>query len=169
MRALTLKQPMASAIIAGPKRVENRQRRTVPLTWDLPVWVAIHAGKGWWFDGLYDPDVAEHGMRVLWPEAPARADAPRGALLGVARIDRVGPYRDMERVPRGTLTEESLRQLGLIGDPWAFGPWCIEIGDVVALDEPIKYVRGMLGFWRVADDHAAQLRALVPEGGRVAP
>ncbi len=68
MKALTIQQPMASAVVLGPKRVESRHFGP-----NLPPggqWIAIHAGKSDRFlkDG---PTMAR--LREMWPgecEAP---------------------------------------------------------------------------------------------------
>lgn len=39
------------------------------------------------------------------------------------------------------------KQGALLSDPWAFGPACFVIDEVVTLFEPIEGVRGMLGWW----------------------
>jgi len=152
MRALTLKQPWASAVMYGPKRVENRAKRTVPKAWELPVWVAIHAGQS------RDKDADRIDFRGWgWEDWSPTKYGWASGLLGVARIDGVSTGRD-------------------ISDTWSFGPWCIRIGEVIALDEPIQ-CSGMLGFWsveRALVKHGAaalaeygRLRALVPSEGRI--
>ncbi|HEX4214728.1 MAG TPA: ASCH domain-containing protein [Candidatus Dormibacteraeota bacterium] len=76
MRALTIRQPWASLIVAGIKDVENRSWRTNhrgPLL--------IHAGTG------RDP---VDGWRVH--EVARLVEIPRGALIGM--VDVVGCVRD---------------------------------------------------------------------------
>lgn len=47
----------------------------------------------------------------------------------------------------------------LLENPWAFGPWCYQIGVVVrCLPEPIKVPRGMLGMWPLTLDVQAVIR-----------
>lgn len=96
MRALTVKQPWASLIASGVKRIENR-------TWKPPKTLApgerfaIHAGSGW------DKRGEAH-------TAARRGELPQGRVVCTAIIDRVvtdstdpfwiGPYgwvlRDIE-------------------------------------------------------------------------
>ena len=76
MRALTIRQPWSSLIVAGIKDVENRSWRTNhrgPLL--------IHAGTG------RDP---VEGWRVK--EVARLADIPRGTLIGL--VDVVGCVND---------------------------------------------------------------------------
>ena len=73
--ALTIKQPFASAILAGAKKIENR-------TWSPPSalvgqWFAIHAAA----DRRDHPGWARVGH--LWRPPD---DLPRGAILGLVRL-----------------------------------------------------------------------------------
>lgn len=79
MRVLTIRQPFASAIVAGLKDLENR-------SWEPPDWlmsrrILVHAGSRW------------HG---LWPQFAHLCDAPknlpRGALIGSVRVAAVGKF-----------------------------------------------------------------------------
>jgi hypothetical protein len=97
----TLQQPYASAIIAGPKRIENR-----PQAWDVPpegIWVGLHAGKElyrgkdntrgllkmWRREGGF---VGLPGVDPEWLDAPQLEDLPRGVILGAMRIDACLAY-----------------------------------------------------------------------------
>ena len=179
MRALTLMQPWASVVMLAPssprppavlKTCENRPKRTVPQAWDLRACGAIHAGKGWDGDGFGK-------IFAAWPDYNC-VDYPAGVLLGMARIDQV------LELPRGSHYggvehDEAARKwlAELRTDPWCFGPWCIQIGEVRPLDEPIE-CPGMLGFWtvepalpkvcnrRIVAESMDALEALVPAGGR---
>jgi hypothetical protein len=84
MKALTIRQPWASLIMAGIKDVENR-------TWTTGYRgrLAIHAGARVEADGL-----AAHGH--LLP----RGDLPRGAMLGtVSLVDVVENHPSVWAVP----------------------------------------------------------------------
>ena len=74
MKALTLWEPWASAIIHGPKRIENRPWKP----WDSVMGqrIAIHAGK------RYDAD-AFGGIAEVWPEVNQDG---RSGILGVATV-----------------------------------------------------------------------------------
>lgn len=125
MRALTVLQPFATALVReGMKRVENRNRdwpRTVPL----PAWVAIHAGARMF------PDVwaAEASARRLGPEA----------------VDRVLPMRRVVGAVR------FVRSVSVVDcwdhdDPWASGPYCW-VRDLCVEIEDAPEIRGSLGLW----------------------
>lgn len=127
--ALTVQQPFASAIIAGPKRVENRPWAP---TRPLPMWIAIHAGVGSFH--LLPADF-DSWLDRIWPGRQG-VPLPRGVFLGVARVDRVVRGRDMHQ------------------DPWYLGsPKCWILGAVRALPEPIP-CKGAQGLWRVPDGAA---------------
>jgi hypothetical protein len=131
MRALTIWQPWASAIVAGPKWLENR-------TWKPPAWIAgkriaIHAGK------VLDREASEDlrlgnilSPGMLWPHDPAAL--PRGAIIGTARVT-------------GYVTDST--------DPWFVGP----VGWVLADVEPCEPVpcRGAQGIWVVPAEVLAQM------------
>lgn len=74
MRALTVKQPWASLIASGEKRIENR-------TWRPPASligerIAIHAGAGW----------DKRGERHT---TARRGELPQGSVVCTVIIDRV--------------------------------------------------------------------------------
>src|SRR4029077_13343257 len=87
--ALTLWQPWASAIVLGPKRVENRPWAPPSKVLGKRIW--IHAGLA------YDGD--RHGaVARLWPWLDETADGrfrnahylPRGAVIGSALVAGYG-------------------------------------------------------------------------------
>lgn len=99
MKALTVCQPFAWAIIHGPKKIENR---TWPTDYRGPL--AIHAGKSrkWLCPVLRDGT-----------PAPAPAEMAFGAVIG--RVKLVACVR--RRDPR------------VIEDPFAEGQWCWVLED----------------------------------------
>lgn len=123
-RALSIRQPWADAIIHGTKRVENRTWRRDTGDHALG-WVWVHASAG--YDKAGDLWMREQGLHI------PLADVPRGALIGLAHFDLIS------NGPMGP------------ADPWAFGPWCWCIGEVIALDEPVP-CKGALGLWTVPDE-----------------
>jgi len=134
---------MAGAILAGVKPWENRPRRTVPRGWPLPAWVALHAAGAFWCSEAK----AERDLRPIWPHMPPREEQPRGALLGMMRIDYVLPFGGVENPER---------------EPWALpGGWCLRIGAVRRLAEPIP-CGGALGFWSVTAGRYAVPAAVQP-------
>lgn len=133
MKALTVCQPWAWAIVHGPKRVENR-------TWGTPYRgpLLIHAGKScnWLVPTLND------GTRV-----PVGA-LYFGAAVGVAHLAacvNLSAYR------RGAITSlpDAVREA--LDTPFAEGPYCWVLADVRALPEPIP-LAGLMGLWDVPPD-----------------
>lgn len=117
-KAITILQPSAQAIAAGVKPWENRPR-PAPSTLVVGEWVALAAGKAPWH--------LAHLIRERWPECPADADLPWGAVLGAWRYG-------------GTFSPD--------GSAWALGPYCYRVEAVKLLPEPIP-CRGSQGWWKV--------------------
>jgi len=137
IRGLTLWQPMAWAIAAGHKRIENRPWKP----WRNVSHLAIHAGAK--YHRAHAEQIAAIGIEV-----PDRGDLVFGAIIAVVplrghvHVDAVGVpdhYRD---------------------NPWFSGPYAWLLGDVVKLDEPIAR-RGAQGLWNL-DPH--ELDALYEQG-----
>lgn len=121
LRGLTLWRPWAASIVHGPKRVENRPWFPAGSLLAQDLWIAIHAGKTWDREGAAL-------IRSIWPEA--RATIPHGTehgIVGVAHVVRWGSPD---------------------GGPWAFGPCCWYLEDVLALPAPIP-CRGAQGPWNL--------------------
>ena len=107
MKALTIHQPWAWAIVAGLKAVENRTWRT-PYRGPL----AIHAG--------ISERSLEHGTRFCERHGIAvPADLVLGAVIGVVELVDVVPVADRP------------------DDPWASGPWCWVLADPRPLETPV--------------------------------
>lgn len=123
MKALSIRQPWASLIIDGPKRIENRTWKTTRRGW-----VLVHASltddhwNAFQFcqmrSLLHTPTVAD----ILRSSPPK----PQSGIIGAMRIDDC------------VETETS---------PWFTGPWGFVIGAVVKL--PFLPVRGAQGFFEV--------------------
>lgn len=142
MRALSIKQPWASAIASGPKRVENRE-------WMTPAWIfgktiALHASaspdwqapeRAWTAAGIAP---YRRGAR----HAPWLASLTLGTVVAVAVISECHPpYRICN--PGGP---ES------VCSPWAVWGQCHWVLDGVRpLAEPVP-CRGALGLWRLPGD-----------------
>jgi hypothetical protein len=137
-RALTVRQPWASAIVGipgedgdGPKRRENRNRKT-----NRRGPILIHAGLGydheaWMYNRALFEWLQSTGMAL------SRQKMPHGAIVGTAVID--GCHLD----------DDCCR-------PWGEpGAWHWSLTDVRALPEPIP-AKGMLGLWRPSPDVVAQ-------------
>ena len=152
MRAITVRQPWAWAIIHGGKDVENRSRN-IAGGYRGPV--AIHAGKV----------QAEYGYPALrrilgldtedlWAVAESCA-ASLGHIIGV--VDLVGVH---ESRMSGCGTQQGTAELGELiplCSAWAM-PWDhhLVLANPRPLATPIP-CRGRLGLWTVPDDIAAQI------------
>lgn len=126
MKALTLRQPWASAIMAGVKKVENRNWAPKAIK-DGPMWILIHAGRGNDSVDLSDLWDAEGVTGQIYPDR-----WPRG-LLGMALIESVVLIGDYD-----------------MDDPWAIGPKLWIISEVRELAVPIP-CKGALGLWEIPD------------------
>ncbi len=146
MRALTLWQPWAWAIVAGHKLVENRPWPPPANLWADEV-IAIHAGKTW------DDGGAESILELLdlaeFPVDPLVTAA--GAVVGVARVSnfvRVNSSHHQHH-PADALTDEERR--------WFFGPYGWVLRDVRRLDVAVP-CRGYQMLWKLPDDVEAEVR-----------
>lgn len=157
MRALTIKQPWAYAILRWGKRVENRPLHPPPYL--LGQRIAIHAGKSWASKAL--EWMRERGLA---PEALAER-FPSGAIVGTAVL--VGwaqkhagyEYDAADHKSEGLTYDQALKALD---SAWYMGQVALVLDDVRELAEPIP-CRGQLGFWTVpADVEAAVLRQVTP-------
>lgn len=143
MRALTVKQPWASAIAFGKKTVENR-------SWSAPDWItgqtfAIHAGRSvdwdatpaaWIAAGLTPCDGT--GTRKAWS-----ANLALGAVVAVARVaSSCLPWEC-----RGECSPWAVRGQ----DHW-------QLTNVRPLAEPVP-CKGALGLWRLPEDAEKAVRA----------
>lgn len=117
----SLPRPLAGAVVRGPCRVLNLA--SVPVLPADGLLVVIHAQAR--FDSI-------SALELAWPECPrAERDHPTG-LVGVGLLQRV----------------EWLAAAGssLDEDPFAVGPWCAVLTDVVAFSKPIECL-GYPGFF----------------------
>lgn len=127
IRAITICQPWAWAIIAGHKRFENRTWRT-EYTGPL----VIHSSKsdGWMLQGM-------QFLRKL-KITPLRAELEFGKVLGV--VDLVDCVRPAEAG----------------GDPFASGPYCFKLANPRRLTVPVA-MRGMQGIYSMEASIVAEL------------
>lgn len=127
VKAITILQPWAWAVVGGLKRFENREWRT-----DYVGPLVIHAGKSdaW----------MERGMKFLRERgvAPLRSELEFGAVLGV--VDMV----DCKRVA----------ECG--GDEYAWGPYCFELARPRRLVRPVP-MRGQVSLWNCEAAIVAEL------------
>lgn len=131
MKALSIRQPWAWAIIHGGKDVENRSWRYIPKQRGR---IYIHAAKGMTRD---EYDAAKASIEVIWEHAdadhalmvPWYEKMERGGIIGTAEII-------------GYLDNDDAKQKSF---PWYFG----NLGIVLHDPKPLPFVpcKGMLGFF----------------------
>jgi hypothetical protein len=123
MKALTICQPYASAIVHGLKKVENR-------TWETRYrgLLLIHAGKS---RAYLENAIAAYGSHFLWLRPNS---LPFGAIIG--RVNLVDCVNE----------EEGKR----IDPVWANGPFCFVLENPVLFEPPIPY-KGAQGFFDVPE------------------
>lgn len=140
MRALSIKEPWATAIIHGNKDVENRTWRRVDVIGEV---IAIHASLTPASD--LSRQVFE-GLAHCFDEGPhdPSIEAP-GCILGTARVVDIM----FESKEKGKV------DLGLF--PWFEGPYGYVLADIEPLDVPIP-CRGALGLWEVDANILAKMR-----------
>ena len=152
MRALSIRQPYASAIVTGPKRVENRPRL---MGLRAGEWILIHASQAFYFSKAGWERGARAVIQEHWPEAPgAVEDYPTGRIIGAALLGETSAFEPGAALVDPTLLE----QPNLEADPWAFGPYCTRIEAVVALEGDYP-ARGSLGLWKVPEEVLGALEA----------
>lgn len=130
MKALSIRQPFATLIMAGLKQYETRDWPT-----KYRGHLAIHAAKGW---DKIDQTVA-NDLAARWPEIKALIGngVPLGSVLGIVEVEAV--YRTHEIAP-------SLTPIELAVGNYQPGraAWKLKVVDVFAKPAP---ARGALGLW----------------------
>lgn len=136
MRALSVHQPWAFAILHLGKNVENRRWQTThrgPLL--------VHASKS---RSSYDRQQPDLWRRRFGVALPPWEELAAGALVGV--VDVVGCVRPDWVLP------ERVEVPGLGECPWADpGGWCWVLADPRPFPEPVPY-RGAQLLFHVPDD-----------------
>ena len=140
MRAITIRQPHAWAIIHGGKDVENRSRN-IAGTYRGPV--AIHAGLA-----KYEQD----NMSSRAHRAAHGTETPSvivcGAIIGVGNLVDVHLDVDKGGMPCGGMDD---MYRGHYCSPWAMPDhWHLTFDDMRPLATPIPY-KGALGLWTLPD------------------
>lgn len=132
MRAISIHQPWANAILYQGKTVENR-------TW-APLYrgkIAIHASKS---KKSYD-DMPPEIWRVDYGcELPKWDTLPIGCLVGVATFTRCFDFYNPD--DEKNISEQEMK--------WACGPLCWVLKDVIPFKVPMPY-RGAQGLFEVPD------------------
>ncbi|MEU3188645.1 hypothetical protein ABZ707_31280 [Streptomyces sp. NPDC006923] len=138
VRAITIRQPWATCILAG-KDVENR-----PVSWSWRGWLLLHAGQATERAPMRDPLVAT---------------AIRGRALHTRAVIGVARLTDCHQDAVGTAPCSKWAQAD------AFH---LVLADIQGLALPIPWLHGQLGPWRppqdLVDQVLLQLPHLAPEG-----
>lgn len=166
MKALTVQQPWAWAIVHGRKRVENRT-----TLWKYRGPLAIHAGTRWSDRGARSSLIWSDLLDLYgWPAGPdaGRRDSrpgfdvlrPLGAIIGT--VDLV----DVHRAANEHVGDDGLRVDFCCDDPYAESQYVeasgktrrqivhLVLGNAQPLPEPIPCV-GALGLW-TPDQHTLE-------------
>lgn len=170
MRAITVRQPWAWAIVHGGKDVENRTRNIAGAYRGL---VAIHAAAEW-----AKTTYREYGQLINAGLPFLDDSTPRGVVLGVVDLTDVhdDDYcvgKDMSRLsalyrrdPAAYLAVPCGPAGGLIGRARMCSPWAM--GDhhhlVLANPRPLATpvpAKGRLGLWALPDDVEAAVLAQI--------
>ncbi len=158
MKALTVRQPWAWAIVHGGKDVENRVQ-----AWSYRGPLAIHAAATWSDDGAASPVVRRAVWDFYGTEAPLdqplfrSPESPRtfGAIIGV--VDLINVHVSA-RTATGTCCSSAWAQ-------YAEGPTKpvvhLRVENPRPLPRPV-IARGQLGLWTPNADTLAAIREQVP-------
>lgn len=153
-KALTLHQPWASAIIAGPKRIENRPWAPPRELLGRRFW--IHAGLTYDVQGALFCEA--RGFRAI------EAQTPRGVILGSVRL--AGYWTPGTTGATRLVTGDGGRptpaqvDAALVGG-WMFGPFGWMLLDPKPLRTPVA-CRGLQKLWSLP---AAVRAAIEAQGG----
>lgn len=139
---------MASAIITGPKRVENRYTNIANIP-SGGIWIIIHAGKSLW------PSTQQSMIDAGWKDCPPIEELPRGCALGLAHVVKNVRYDPSQNT--------KLRE-----NKWATGPWCMVIDQIIAFSKVIE-MPGKQGLWHPPADLLKYSQEILMEAGEFNP
>lgn len=128
LRVLSIKGPWAWAIIAGIKPFENRPRR---FHYRGPL--AIHMSQNPDNDTRANQFIREQGFI---PPTKSELEQLRGKIIGIVDLVDCLPVAECG------------------SDPWAFGPYCLQVSNPRPIKTPIR-CKGALGIWRLASQFSA--------------
>ncbi len=142
MKALSVRQPYATLLAIGAKRVETRS--WAPQGLAPGEWLAVHAAKDWWRGGLAlasrEPfaSALELGYRQGLLPTLEPGGLPRSCILAIVRFVRAIPADG----PAAVALAPVERAFGIYGP----GRWGWVFDSARPLREPIP-ARGALGLW----------------------
>lgn len=130
MKALSIKQPWAWAIIHGGKDIENRLWKS-----DFRGRFLVHASKSFDMEGYQF--MQENQRRLGIERLPQLSDKafPMGGIIGSVEMIACCSYH---------------------GSPWFFGPYGFRLTDPKPME--FRPCRGMLGFFEVTIDHGIDVK-----------
>ena len=141
MRAFTVYQPYAYAIIAGLKQYETRPRKT-----HIRGRVAVHAGR---LDEVHaTKHLSGNDFWALMAEIGGKTDLPRGAVLGTVEIVDCVPVEEIIH----TLSERER----LLGD-YSPGRFAWVLKNPVAFSMPVP-AKGKQGWWNWDEERRNPLK-----------
>lgn len=131
---LTVLQPYASALVAGPKPGENRVWRPKELP-DKGM-LLIHSAARM-YPNVTRKDFAlprpGAGGKAMWPECPSFDALPMGGIIGGVHISGFEYLADAEDSD----------------DPWLCGPWVWRVSDRCPLSAPVACT-GFQKLWKAS-------------------
>ncbi len=142
MKALTVRQPYASLLAIGAKRVETRS--WAPRGLAAGEWLAIHAAAEWWRGGQElthgEPfnSALERARRRGLLALDDAGELPRSCIVALARFGRAIPADG----PEAAALSDDECAFGIYGP----GRWGWVFDAVRPLRRPIP-ARGALGVW----------------------
>lgn len=141
MKTLSFLQPWADAVLFLDKREENRKRNTKhrgPLV--------VHISKGWSKEGedfiwnrFFSSGINEEKASDFFEKAKLRRGGFGGAI---------------------TITDSRPFDTHGFKSPWAFGPYCYTIGDVIPFGFIIP-AKGQLGMWTVPVEIEERIKSVI--------
>lgn len=167
--ALTVHQPFAHLLAIGEKPVENREWPPPPQI--VGGYLAIHAGKTVDVEAYetLTKKLAARPRPALWtgrtaPALPPPEEVQLSAIVAVARVVGAifvrgaadGIRLEVCRMFGAGLSRERAEEFA--ASPYAFGPWCWCLEEVVRLPVPIP-CRGAQKIWTVPEHEADLVRA----------
>lgn len=156
VRALSLRQPWADAVVFGQKRIENRTAWTSSTFRGA---FLIHAAQGMTKREYEDVLMFLELRKIDWRPKPFE-ELHRGGIVGIASVEGV-VYPDVDRQQRDWTGTTGARVVGspaaaaqftLQRDQWWMGAFALLLADVRAT--PFVPMKGALGFFRVPDEIA---------------
>lgn len=134
MRAISLWQPWASALMLGAAWKHHETRHWPAPPWAIGQRIAIHAAKRWTLEEVCAQD------NLVRAGFPLAGTPPLGCVLGYATLRACFPTEGLRPTKRDALAGN-----------WARGRFAWQFVDHVLLPTPVPF-RGAQGFFVVPDE-----------------